>query len=86
MTNDDIVNLTAMLVALNGRLPKEMTDSLERVIFAAKKQIPKTKKHDCCPECGTNQEFLVNWLANPRGHKIIYCWNCGQAIDWSDYE
>lgn len=57
-------------------------------ISSLEKQIPKKDKNDSlrCKNCGTCNNFIINKLANPKGHPVIYCWNCGQAIDWSDEE
>ena len=49
---------------------------------ALEKQVAKKSKHKNCPNCNTDFSFITENLANPKGHKIIYCWNCGQAIDW----
>lgn len=51
-------------------------------IPALEKQIPRKSKYKQCPNCNTDFSFITKNLANPKGHKIIYCWNCGQAIDW----
>lgn len=46
---------------------------------------PKKDNNDGgrCKACGTYNNFIINKLANPKGHPVIYCWNCGQAIDWT---
>ena len=54
------------------------------IIEALEKQIPKKTKHSCCPNCSTRFSFITKNLGNPKGHKTIHCWNCGQAIDWSE--
>lgn len=48
------------------------------------KLMPKKPKNKQCPNCSTDFSFITENLANPKGHKIIYCWNCGQAICWED--
>ena len=61
----------------------------EKAIEALKKQIPKKVVYDgnfnfICPICGENVEtdcgdcFL--------DYHLNYCDNCGQKLDWSDYE
>lgn len=48
---------------------------------ALEKQIPKkltvSEEIYCCPRCGENAAIL-------QGDN--YCFNCGQALDWSDTE
>lgn len=48
------------------------------------KSEPKKDNNDGgrCKCCGTYNNFIINKLANPKGHPVIHCWNCGQAIDW----
>ena len=53
---------------------------------ALEKQIPKKPKYKTtCAKCGTHNSVWGK-LANPKGHPIVYCWNCGQAneIDWEE--
>lgn len=56
---------------------------------ALEKQIPKKPKlyeytekpfPVCCPCCGDL------WNYNEYGAGMKFCWECGQAIDWSDEE
>ena len=51
---------------------------------ALEKQIPKKLRHGICPSCSTNNNRIIKHLGNPKAHKVVYCWNCGQAIDWSN--
>lgn len=45
------------------------------------KQTPKKVDEMKCPTCGEQIFF------EPVDHKQkTYCWLCGQALDWSDYE
>ena len=46
------------------------------------KNEPKKLKHDVCPNCSTNNDIIIKHLGNPQAHKIVSCWNCGQALDW----
>ena len=66
-------------------------DCYQRVKFikdALEKQIPKKplhytfgkEKYPKCPFCGDN------WNMNEYGSGMVYCWECGQAIDWSEGE
>lgn len=57
--------------------------TLKKVI---EKQIPKKSEWSICKSCGTSLSFITGNLGCPQQHKIIYCWNCGQALDWSDIE
>ena len=47
------------------------------------KATAKKLKHGVCPNCSTNNDMIIKNLGNPQGHKTIFCWNCGSAIDWS---
>ena len=66
----------------NKALPDSI-ESMEIAINALEKQIPKKPKEKycigfntlVCPECK-----MELYLYEP------YCDNCGQAIDWSNYE
>lgn len=49
---------------------------------AIEKQIPEKSADSVCKRCGTSMEFVTANLGNPIGHPVVYCWNCGQAIDW----
>ena len=59
---------------------------------ALQRLIPKPVEKDeavygtpyICPECvaDVNKVHFYNYSANPV-KKVSYCWNCGQAIDWS---
>ena len=55
---------------------------------ALEKQIPKKPIEDgyydepsVCPNCGCS---VINEADND--YKFEYCYNCGQALDWSDTE
>lgn len=62
--------------------------SQEKIIEACSRRVGKKDNddHRRCMACGTWHNFIISKLANPKDHPIIYCWNCGQAIDWSDEE
>lgn len=57
---------------------------LHMAMDALDKQTPNKSDHGCCPRCNTSHTFITDNLANPTGHPTVYCWNCGQAIDWSE--
>lgn len=44
------------------------------------KQIPKKVEKSACPSC--NKIFLYRHGEKRKGN---YCDDCGQALDWSDY-
>lgn len=55
--------------------------------IALEKQIPKKPEvyeyaenqfTPCCPCCGDT------WNMNEYGGGMKFCWECGQAIDWSE--
>lgn len=56
-------------------------NELRIAMIALEKQIPKkltvSEEIYCCPICGENAAIL-------QGDN--YCFNCGQALDWSDTE
>ena len=39
-----------------------------------------------CRRCGTSMALIINRLGNPKGHPVVYCWCCGQAIRWAKEE
>ena len=57
--------------------PREMK-AVEMGIEALEKQIPKmvVDKDNCCTIC---EEMIPRW-------EYQYCPNCGQKIDWSEYD
>ena len=59
-------------------------EDLEMAIKSLEKQIPKKLKHEVCPNCSTNNDVIIKHLGNPQAHKFVYCWNCGQKLDWSE--
>lgn len=81
MTNQEAIKY----IENHGHISDDVKDM---AIKALEKQIPKHDKNDCgrCKDCGTNNNFIINKLGNPKGHKVVYCWNCGQSIDWSEKE
>lgn len=62
----------------------EFEASVNAAIEVMEKHVPKKEKHNNCPSCGTSNRFIIENLGNPKGHPVVYCWNCGQAIDWRD--
>lgn len=62
-----------------------ITKALDMAIEALEKQIPKklicVEIEKCCPVC---KEKIC--LIGDDGNYGNYCYNCGQALDWSDEE
>ena len=65
-------------------------DCYKSIVSALEKQIPKKVIPFCrsdisvaCPECGVFQDFINE---NTLNDKSPFCYNCGQALDWSDTE
>lgn len=63
-------------------------EELDIAIKALEKQMPKKpvyytfgkEKYPKCPCCGDN------WNMDEYGSGMVHCWECGQAIDWSEEE
>lgn len=53
----------------------------ERIL---EKITPKKAKESVCPNCDSDNSFITDNLAFPARHKVVYCWNCGQAMDWME--
>lgn len=71
--------------------PWKFCNALKNITECVQKQIPKKPKIEycenrikseqivyICPVCG--DDF------NDNEYELDYCWNCGQAIDWSEGE
>lgn len=85
MTPQEVIKTLEVAKAeVEWNYPMDYATAIDEAIKAVDKQIPKKDKNDSCrcKKCGTNNNFIINKLANPKGHPIIHCWNCGQAIDW----
>lgn len=76
-------------------IPQKRAIALDMAISALEKQIPKKpRKTDSyrgalkrvyayvCPTCGN---VCLEKYMNKR-QNTMFCWNCGQKIDWSDEE
>lgn len=66
------------------QIRRAKTKSLEFAISALEKQIPKKPRGNelcTCPECGTYNDTIKK-RRNTVSKDIVYCWHCGQAIDW----
>jgi len=62
----------------------ECKENTRVAIECIEKQIPKKLKHEVCPNCNTNNDVIIKHLGNPQAHKFVYCWNCGQKLDWGN--
>lgn len=52
-----------------------------------KAQKPIVKEGYChCPKCGKDDFYLMYDNMNDEGNRYNYCANCGQKLDWSDYD
>lgn len=55
--------------------------TIEEFKALKEKAEPKKLKHDVCPNCSTNNDKIIKHLGNPQAHKVVFCWNCGQALE-----
>lgn len=69
------------LEANQKRIKPSSLEAVRKSVEALEKRVPKKEKHDVCPACGTSNRFIIENLGNPKGHPVVYCWNCGQAIE-----
>ena len=58
--------------------------TVEELQALKEKSEPKKLKHDVCPNCSTNNDMIIKHLGNPQAHKVVFCWKCGQALDWEN--
>lgn len=70
--SDEMIAFGMAIEALNKQMPmKPKTEIYEN-------RVPSEQEVKVCPCCGDT------W--NEYEFKLKYCWECGQAIDWSDIE
>ena len=62
--------LEVAISALEKQLPKKLKIEIHENRVKSEQEVP------CCPSCSKNLEELIGNL---------FCPNCGQAIDWSEY-
>lgn len=64
-----------------GNATKSVIESWNKRVLD--KNVPQHFKGESmrCPICDTPQDKLIKNLANPVAHEVVYCWNCGQAIE-----
>lgn len=84
MTYKKAIIILSMIEA-HGQLP---ILAKEKAMEALKKQIPKKVVIDkniyLCPYCGANVE--TDCGDDMLDYRLHFCDNCGQKLDWSDYE
>ena len=54
-------------------------EAIGKAIEALEKQIPKKPNSIFCPTCGD-----CSIIDGEYGYGYSHCYNCGQAIDWSE--
>lgn len=81
LKNDKALYETDIISAGDGTPDGDLLLALDMAISALEKQIPKklpiVEELYHCPNCGEKDAVL-------QGDN--YCFNCGQALDWSDEE
>ena len=95
MTESEAIKELHKIRPRGGIIPQKRADALEMAIQALEKQIPKKpRKTDSyrgifrriyayvCPTCGN---ACLEKQENER-QDTMFCWNCGQKLDWSDEE
>lgn len=98
MTNQEAINLIKPLMTASidtsGAFEKRpIVFAFEKAIEALEKQIPQkpvkldtvteSRKNFGCCRCNSFVGSQENRFV--FGREKHYCWFCGQAIDWSDY-
>ena len=95
MTASEAIKELHKIRPRGGIIPQKRAEALDVAIHALEKQIPKKpRKTDSyrgifrriyayvCPTCGN---ACLEKQENER-QDTMFCWNCGQKIDWSDEE
>lgn len=95
MTPEEAIKTIQVAVAeVEWNYPMYYAEAFETAIKALEKQIPKKPKikkdgyrtisYDC-PYCG---RYFVSEICGElcAGMKYLYCFNCGQKIDWRETE
>ncbi len=74
----------------NKSVVGEQCEAIDEAIETVKKTIPQKVKHDPfgveCPNCGGRIVLPTTYTFNGNmiGIRCDYCYNCGQALDWSE--
>ena len=98
MTENEVikeVRFNMSEIGLNDEAAKRVSEAKSIAVQALEKQIPKKpRKTDsyrgmlirvyayACPTCGN---ACLEKYMNER-QNTMFCWNCGQKLDWSDEE
>ena len=84
MTNKKAAEVISNLRKESGPIfTKQVDDALNRAVIALKfnlKRSPRAPHNNVCPTCGISCESLLKSINDYEKHRIVYCWNCGQAI------
>ena len=95
MTESEAIKELHGIRPRGGIIPQKRAEGIDVAINALEKQIPKKpRKTDSyrgvlkrvyayvCPTCGN---VCLEKYMNER-QNIMFCWDCGQKLDWSDEE
>lgn len=89
MTSQEAVEIIKIAISeVEWHYPMNYAVAFETAIEALKKQTPKkviftdNGESLLCPKCG----FDLMGSINEPDHDPYYCFECGQALDWSDGE
>lgn len=95
MTENEAIKELHKIRPRGGIIPQKRAEALDVAIKALEKQIPKKpRKTDSyrgvlkrvyayvCPTCGNS---CLEKYMNER-QDTMFCWDCGQKLDWSDEE
>lgn len=83
MTNKEAVKiLKGIRKDLKPMLTAKAGEAFNRAEIALKfnlKRSPRAPKNLTCPTCGESCKSLLKNVDYTK-HRVVYCWNCGQAI------
>ena len=95
MTENEAIKELHGIRPIGGIIPQKRAEAIDMAIKALEKQIPKKpRKTDSyrgvlkrvyayvCPTCGN---VCLEKYMNER-QNTMFCWECGQKLDWSDEE
>ena len=77
--NNDIEEFLVCSVSACAPLDKQITVNAKKIYEAIEKQIPKKPNSIFCPVCN-----FPSIIDGEYGDRYPYCYNCGQAIDWTE--
>ena len=80
MTAEEAIKTIRVAIAeVEWNYPLDYSVAFETAIEALEKQVAKKVTKSVCPSC--NRIFLFRHGEKRKGD---YCYNCGQALNWSD--